>query len=116
MDYIELNNMIFHAFHGIFPQERKVGNTFTVNLRIQTDLGKASLSDSPADTINYAAVFETVKHEMLIPSNLLEHAAGRIVRRIKEQFPAAGTVEIRIAKHNPPVDGQVGEAVVALSA
>ncbi|MDR0686977.1 MAG: dihydroneopterin aldolase [Dysgonamonadaceae bacterium] len=116
MDYIELNNMTFHAFHGVFPQERKTGNKFTVSLRIYSNLNTASESDRLTDAINYAAIFEIVKHEMEIPSNLLEHVAGRIIRAIKEQFPEIKSVKIRLSKHHPPVAGQMEEAAVVMFA
>ena len=30
--YISLRNVRFHAFHGVMPQERKVGADFLVNV------------------------------------------------------------------------------------
>ncbi|MDR1563322.1 MAG: dihydroneopterin aldolase [Dysgonamonadaceae bacterium] len=116
MDYIELKKMTFHAFHGVFPQERKTGNIFTVDLRIGIDLSIASVSDSLKDTVDYALIFEIVKGEMSIPSNLLEHVAGRIIRSIKGRFPEVKGVEIRLSKHNPPVNGQMDESAVVMFA
>jgi dihydroneopterin aldolase len=112
MGYIELKKMKFYAYHGVLEQERKVGNYFTVDLKLFFDFSKSFLSDNLKDTINYAAVFEVVKAEMNIPSNLLEHLAGRIVDKIKQSFPQIESIEIRLAKKNPPVDGEIEEAVV----
>jgi dihydroneopterin aldolase len=114
MDYIELKNMIFHAYHGALPQERKTGNTFSVNLKLFLNLNKAGHSDNLADTVNYAEIFELVKKEMAIPSNLLEHVAGKIIRTIKQNFPKIEKVEIRLAKAHPPVNGKMEEAVVSM--
>jgi dihydroneopterin aldolase len=55
-----------------------------------------------------------VKEEMATPSNLLEHVAGRIVQRLKQTFPAIDKVEIRLAKNNPPVSGEIEEAAVVI--
>jgi len=79
--------MRFHAYHGVFPQEKKTGNEFRVNLKLQVDVSKACLSDSLEDTVNYAAVYDIVKHEMAISSALIEHVAYRIVEQIKNHFP-----------------------------
>jgi dihydroneopterin aldolase len=114
MQYIELKGMNFHARHGVMEQERIVGNTFTVDLKLEADFSRAIQSDRLEDTLNYALIYDAVKEEMQIPSQLLEHVAGRIIRRIKRQFPAIDSVEIRLAKHNPPVCGEVREAAIVL--
>ena len=54
--YISLRNVRFHAFHGVMPQERRVGAYFLVNLRVGYPLEKAMRSDEVADTLNYAAL------------------------------------------------------------
>jgi dihydroneopterin aldolase len=114
MDYIELKNMVFHARHGVLEQEKTVGNTFTVSLRLYLNLSAAAQSDHLEDTLNYAEVFEIVKKEMAVPSNLLEHAANRIIQAVKQAFPQIEKIRIRLAKMRPPVCGEVGEAVVRI--
>jgi dihydroneopterin aldolase len=114
MDCIELKNMVFYAYHGVLEQERKVGNTFIVNLELFLNLQKAAVSDNLADTLNYAEVFALTKAEMAIPSCLLEHVAGRIVQKIKQTFPQVEKVKIRLAKTKPPLVGEVEEAAVIL--
>ena len=68
---IELRRMTFYAYHGVAPQETRVGNTFIVDLILTAPLENAVWSDDLSDTINYATVYETVKAEMAIPSRLL---------------------------------------------
>ena len=113
---IFLKGLEFYSFHGVSPQEREVGNTFLVDVTIECDLSKASLSDDLNDTINYAKVFELVKQEMEIPSLLLEHVGGRILRAILKQFEQAASVEVKVSKVNPPIGGQVEMIGVTLSA
>jgi dihydroneopterin aldolase len=112
--YIELKGMSFHACHGVVEQERIVGNTFTVDLKLYADLNLAVQTDCLENTINYTLIYNLVKEEMQIYSQLLEHVAGRIIRRIQMQFPSINSIEIRVAKHNPPVNGEVKEAAVVL--
>ena len=112
MDCIELKNMIFHAQHGVSEQEKKVGNTFTVSLELYLDLNLAGQSDRLEDTLNYAEIFEIVKKEMAVPSNLLEHVASRIIQAIKQAFPQIVKIQIRLAKVRPPVNGEMEEAAV----
>jgi dihydroneopterin aldolase len=113
--YIVLENMIFHANHGVFPQEKLVGNTFVAGLKIKADLSAAVANDSLEDTINYATVFDVVKQEMAQPSKLLEHVAGRIVAGLKRHFPQIEEIELKLSKQNPPVNGQVESAGIIIT-
>jgi dihydroneopterin aldolase len=115
MDYIELKNMVFYARHGVFEQEKKLGNTFSVSLKLYLDLSVAGKSDHLEDTLNYAEVFEIVKKEMTIPSALLEHVANRIIQTVKQTFPQIVKIQIRLAKLHPPVCGEMEEAAVICS-
>ncbi|MDR0507933.1 MAG: dihydroneopterin aldolase [Dysgonamonadaceae bacterium] len=115
MQYIELKGMIFYAYHGVMEQERKVGNTFTVDLKLHADLSEAIQTDRLENTINYAEVYNIVKEELAIPSQLLEHLAGRVVKHLKQKFPVIISAEIRLAKLNPPVlGGDMKEAAVVM--
>jgi len=104
--------MRFYAYHGVLPHENVVGNRFVVNIRIDADLSAACQSDNVDDTINYAEVFYIVKAEMDIPSKLLEHVAYRILRSVKTAFPQISEIEVRLAKTNPPIVGDVENAEV----
>ena len=65
---IFIDEVRFHAFHGVMPQERTVGADFTVSLRVGYDFIKATESDGLSDTISYADLFDVLKREMFIPS------------------------------------------------
>jgi dihydroneopterin aldolase len=114
MQYIELKEMTFHAYHGVMEQERKTGNTFTIDLELHTDLSRAIRTDQLEHTVDYAGIYRIVSEEMQITAYLLEHLAGRIVAHIKKDFPQITSVKIRIAKRRPPVGGEIKEAAVIL--
>jgi dihydroneopterin aldolase len=52
---------------------------------------------------------------MAKPSKLIENAAYRILRRVKEAFPEIGRIEVELAKMNPPVAGQMDQSTVIIS-
>ncbi len=101
--YILLENVKFYAFHGVLPQERKVGNDYQVNLRIGYDISRAMVSDDVNDTLNYAEVYQLLSQEMSVPSALLERVAGRIGDRLFRKFPAIQSIDLTIIKVNPPM-------------
>lgn len=112
--YITLREVRFHAFHGVMPQERKVGADFTVTLRVEADLGRPVFSDNVDDTLNYAALYEVLKREMAQPSRLLEHIAGRIGQAVFDSFPQVETVDVMLTKLNPPMGADSEGAAVEL--
>lgn len=101
--YILLENVKFYAFHGVLPQERKVGNDYQVSLRIGYDISRAMVSDDVNDTLNYAEVYQLLSQEMSVPSALLERVAGRIGDRLFRKFPAIQSIDLTIIKVNPPM-------------
>lgn len=114
MQYLELKQMTFHGYHGVMEQEKIVGNTYIIDLLIYFDFSTAMISDDIHDTINYVAIYNIIKQEMSIPSNLIEHLAGRILDQIKKSFPQVEKLDIRLAKKNPPFGGDIKETAVII--
>lgn len=112
--YIILEDVRFHAYHGVMPQERNVGADFLVSLRMGYDLSKAMASDKVEDTLNYAEVYQLVRQEMEQPSALLEHVAGRVVNVLVERFPMLTSIDLRLVKQNPPMGADCKGAGVEL--
>lgn len=104
---IELTGMSFHAFHGCLEQEKREGNEFTVDFRADCPIAAAALSDSLADTVDYGRIYDIIRREMEIPSDLLECVAARIVDAVAAEFPQLGRVAVKVSKKNPPVGGPV---------
>ena len=112
---IELEGMRFWAYHGCLESERSKGNLFLVDFRGEMDLRKAADSDALEDTSNYGEIYEIVKAEMEIASDLLENVAGRIVRTLAKRFPEFEKFSIRVSKQLPPVGGHVQWSRVTLN-
>ena len=112
--FIFLRNVRFYAFHGVMVQERQVGGEFLLTLRVGYPLDKAMESDDVADTLNYATLFDIAKREMDIPSQLLEHVAGRIVKAITTAFPEVTSIDLELTKQNPPMGADCDGAGVII--
>ena len=112
---IELEGMRFWAFHGCLESERSKGNLFLVDFHGETDLRKAAESDELEDTVNYGEIYDAVKAEMDIPSDLLEHVAGRITKVLAAKFPQFVRFSVRVSKQMPPVGGHVQWSRVTLN-
>lgn len=114
MSKILLENIKIYAFHGVLPEEKVLGTYYIVNAEIETDLWKAAASDNLKDTINYAEINEIIHDEMKIPSELLEHIAGRIIQKVSEKFPQVTEVKVKITKTNPPMKGEMDGVSIEL--
>ncbi len=112
--YIELQDVRFHAFHGVMPQEGRVGADFLVSVRVGIAFEKAMQSDDVEDTLNYAELYQLVQREMAVPSKLLEHVAGRIVKAIVKAFPDVTSIDLKLTKLNPPMGADCAGASVEI--
>ena len=112
--YIYLRDIRFHALHGVTPIEKKVGSDFTVSVRVAVDVSAAVEHDNVDVTLNYASLYEVIKREMMIPSNLIEHVAARIGKAIFETFPQVEALDISLMKINPPMGADCEGAGVEL--
>ncbi len=115
MDYLFLKGLRFYAYHGVFEQERAVGNTFTVDLKLGGDFTLACQTDAIDNALNYGEVYNVVAEVMTTPSRLLEHVAERICQQLKTAFPLIATMEVTLTKTNPPLVGEMESASIILS-
>lgn len=112
---IFINDIILHAQHGVLPQEQLTGNDYKISVSLDYDISKAINTDNVADTINYAEVYEVIKEEMITPSKLIEHVAGRIAQRLLTQYPSVAAITLSITKLNPPMGAQCQGAGVEIT-
>lgn len=104
---ILLENLKIYAYHGVLPEETIIGTYYILNVEIHANLWKAVGTDDLNDTINYAEINDIIHEEMKIPSKLMEHVAGRILKKISLKFPKVSFIKIRITKTNPPMPGEM---------
>ena len=106
--------MRFHAFHGVLPQERLVGNDYEVTVVMDCDIAAATLSDDVADTINYAEAYEVVRQVMMEPCRLLERVVWNIGVALLARFDRLAAVVVRVVKRNPPMGADCDGAEVRI--
>ncbi len=95
--HIYLNDLLFNGFHGVYPDEKKIGNTFKVDVRIQmTDATKTI--HKLEDTIDYVQVYALIQKIMAVPTPLLETIVTNIADQILAAHPMAESVYVKITK------------------
>ncbi|OQB29542.1 MAG: Dihydroneopterin aldolase [Bacteroidetes bacterium ADurb.Bin174] len=106
--------MKFHAYHGVLVHEKEAGNTFLVTVIMELDTKKAGTTDRLEDTLNYQSVYDAIGKEMSIPSELIEHAAHRIMDRLMQDFSQIQAISLTLSKLNPPLGGDVEKVSIEL--
>ena len=113
---IELQNIHLYAYHGVMPQENKIGAWYTINLCATIDNMSCIENDCIESTVNYADIYETVCEEMKIKSKLLEHVCGRILSNLFTRFPSITKINITLIKETPPLGGDKLSCAVKIRA
>ncbi|WP_124726332.1 dihydroneopterin aldolase [Staphylospora marina] len=105
MDKIFVSGMRFYAYHGVFPEENRLGQRFVVDVELGLDLSSAGKTDDLSLSVNYAEVYETVRREMTEKRvNLLETLAENIASALLSAFPVK-EARVRVTKPDPPIPG-----------
>lgn len=111
---VALEGMEFFAYHGFYKEEQRIGNKYSVDLKIETDFSRAADEDDLSGTIDYEALYNLVKQEMLHPNKLLESIGQKIIDAVLNEFPGAQAVEVSVSKFNPPIGGVCARAKVTI--
>ena len=112
-DKIQLEGMVFYGFHGVGPEEQKVGQRFVVDLETERGgntcccLGAGPSGVELTDTVNYSKMFRVVKDIVEGPSRkLLESVAETIARAILDGFDVE-SVKVTVKKPEVPIKASI---------
>lgn len=108
---VELSNLLFNAFHGIYEEEKMLGNEYVVNVSVAF-VEKDTVIEHIHDTVNYAVIYNIIKKRMSIPTALLETIAMQAGYEIHTIYPHLKSISISIKKMHPPIEGMQGAAQV----
>ena len=95
--HIYLNDLIFNGFHGVYPAEKKIGNTFKVDVRIHFTPA-SNIIHKLEETIDYVQVYQLIQKIMSVPTPLLETIVTNIADQILAAHPMAESVYVKITK------------------
>ncbi|MBY6038500.1 dihydroneopterin aldolase [Fictibacillus nanhaiensis] len=115
MDKMYVNGMKFYGYHGVFPEEQKLGQRFNVDVTLQMDLSKAGLTDDLEQTVNYKEIYDAVKGIVEgDPVKLLESLAETIAALLLVKFSLIDEVTVKVIKPDPPIPGHYDSVAVEI--
>lgn len=105
-DTILVRNLQFHAYHGVYEEERAEGRRFAIDVEVDVLPGSAGTSDVLDDTVDYRDVAQVVVDVMRGPSaHLIEHLIDRIAVGLFERLPRVDVVRMEVRKRATGVPG-----------
>ncbi len=104
MDEIRIDNLEVYAYHGVFPQENEMGQSFFVNMVLYTDLRDAGKQDELTLSTHYGEVCHFVTKWMQEHTyKLIETVAETVAREVLLQFPLIQALDVEICKPEAPI-------------
>lgn len=115
MDKISLNNLQFYGFHGLLPEENKLGQRFNVDVELFVDLKKAGVSDDMNDSIHYGHAYDLIKGIVEGEAkNLIEAVAETIAGTLLTSFDLLTACRVKVIKPDPPIPGHYQSVAVEI--
>lgn len=115
IDKIYVTGMEFWGYHGVYPEENKLGQRFRVDVILETDLKQTGKTDELDDTVNYAKVY-TVCKEIVEgkPYKLIEAVAENLASELLKEFSTVLYCTVKVVKPDPPIPGHYKSVAVEI--
>ena len=95
---IDLQGMEFHAFHGCYDLEQRVGNRFEVTLSITTELGDIAAHDAVEEAVKEAQETMGVEFVYDVDKEAFREATQPMIEAYEEEYPGVKTLMDTIEK------------------
>ena len=104
MDKIYINNLEFIGFHGVFPEEKKLGQKFLVSLELTVDTREAGKTGDLTKSVHYGFVAQDVEKLFLEKSiDLIETCAENIAEMVLKKYELVKEVKVIVKKPWAPL-------------
>lgn len=108
-DEIRIELLEVYAYHGVFPEEKREGQTFLVNAVLYTDTRKAGRSDQLEQSTDYGDVCGFITGWMEENTcNLIETVAERLTEAVLLRYDLISGIDLEIRKPEAPIKQPFG--------
>ena len=114
MDKILIKKIRAYGYIGFFAAEKQLGQWFSVDLVIETELCAAAQSDDLTQTIDYGTIVKQTRSLIEASTvDLIETVAEQIAQMILKINRVQG-VEVTLTKENAPIPDFSGTVAVSI--
>ena len=104
MDKIKIKDLKVFANHGVYEEEKKLGQDFLVSATLYLDTRQAGLSDDLQDSVSYGEVSRLINSYMKDNTfNLLEAVTERLAKELLLKFEKIRSVHLEVKKPQAPI-------------
>ncbi len=105
---ISINEMVFYGYHGVYDEERKLGQRFIVTVHLFTDTALDTRISKLDDTIDYTKVYADIKEIMETHQfHLLESCANTIADKLLTDYNLIEHLSVCIKKPSVAIQGSL---------
>ncbi|MBM7650280.1 dihydroneopterin aldolase [Bacillus ectoiniformans] len=116
MDKIYVTGMEFYGYHGVFPEETKLGQRFKVDAVLELSLRQAGETDQLEYSVNYAEIYQVCQQIAEgKPYQLVETVAEQIAASLLNKFTRVQACTIKVIKPDPPIPGHYQHVAVEIT-
>lgn len=116
MDKIYINNLEFIGFHGVFPEEKKLGQKFLVSLELIVDTREAGKTGDLTKSVHYGLVAQDVERVFLEKSiDLIETCAENIAEMVLKKYELVKEVKVTVKKPWAPLQMHFENVAIEIS-
>ncbi|SFC83040.1 2-amino-4-hydroxy-6-hydroxymethyldihydropteridine diphosphokinase [Clostridium uliginosum] len=104
MDKMYIKNLELFGFHGVFEEEKRLGQKFILSLELDLDLKAAGRTEDLTKSVHYGELCEKVEKEFLRESyDLIETVSLNLADFILKEYKIISGVKVFLKKPWAPV-------------
>lgn len=103
---IRINNMSFHTYNGVFPEEKRLGQRLEIDVELTYPIEQQVKTDNLNETVSYADVYETIESFVLNHNyNLIESLANNLLTTLLANYLSISDITLKVRKYSVPIAG-----------
>jgi dihydroneopterin aldolase / 2-amino-4-hydroxy-6-hydroxymethyldihydropteridine diphosphokinase len=115
MDKIYLKNIEIFANHGVFKEEKTLGQKFILDLELSLNLEEASKTEDLTKSVHYGELCHSIEEVFVGESyDLIETAAVKVAEHTLITYPIVQRVKVRLKKPWAPIGRHLDYAAVEI--
>lgn len=115
MDKIYLKNVEIFANHGVFQEEKKLGQKFILDLELTLSLEEAGKCGDLTKSVHYGELCQGIEKEFTKESyDLIETAAEKVAEYTLINYPIISCVKVKLKKPWAPIGRHLDYAAVEI--
>lgn len=109
---IYIRDICCYSYHGVLPEEQRLGQEFRVSLEMLFNLPAAGAEDRLENTVDYRRAVEAAQQVMAGPKRLLLETLAAEIAAMIIKLPRILEVKVVVCKPSPPLPGVRGGVCV----